>query len=277
MPNPTSSSVGSVRLWLFTGLVACGALLLQLIAVTQSALAASPETWDGVAACESNGNWSSNTGNGFYGGLQFTANTWEEFGGHAFAPSAHLATKEQQIAIAEKVLEVQGPGAWPVCSGEAGLSRGGETPQEHMPAPETHTTEPQNVPSPSLESGESSAGTPSNSAPLRAWAPVSGGEITTPYRQAGGWAAGFHTGVDFAVPTGTAVWSVAPGTVVSAGWEGAYGNAVLIRHDDGMHSLYAHLSSVSIAGGEEVTAGKMIGFSGSTGNSTGPHLHFEVR
>jgi hypothetical protein len=71
--------------------------------------------WTGVAMCESSGNWSINTGNGYYGGLQFSPTTWAEFGGLAYAPRADLATKSQQIAIAEKVLAVQGPGAWPTC------------------------------------------------------------------------------------------------------------------------------------------------------------------
>lgn len=71
--------------------------------------------WDAVALCESGGNWSINTGNGYYGGLQFSSSTWLGFGGGAYAPRADLATKAQQIAVAEKVLAVQGPGAWPTC------------------------------------------------------------------------------------------------------------------------------------------------------------------
>jgi murein L,D-transpeptidase YcbB/YkuD len=95
-----------------------------------TAPAASAETvWDRVAACESSGNWHINTGNGFYGGLQFYQPTWVGFGGQQYAPYAHQATKSQQIAIAQKVLAVQGPGAWPVCSVRAGLTRenGGAT------------------------------------------------------------------------------------------------------------------------------------------------------
>ncbi|MGW2371578.1 MULTISPECIES: transglycosylase family protein [Kitasatospora] len=92
---------------------------------TGTANAASVATWDKVAQCESSGNWSINTGNGFYGGLQFTSSTWAAFGGTAYAPQANLATKDQQIAIAEKVLASQGPGAWPVCSVQAGLTKGG--------------------------------------------------------------------------------------------------------------------------------------------------------
>ena len=71
--------------------------------------------WAAVARCESGGNWSIDTGNGYYGGLQFSQSTWDASGGGAYAPRADLATQSQQIAIAEKVLAVQGPGAWPVC------------------------------------------------------------------------------------------------------------------------------------------------------------------
>ncbi|TQN42519.1 transglycosylase-like protein with SLT domain [Blastococcus colisei] len=76
---------------------------------------ATAHDWDAVALCESGGNWSINTGNGYFGGLQFSPTTWLEFGGAAYAPRADLATKSQQIAVAEKVLAVQGPGAWPTC------------------------------------------------------------------------------------------------------------------------------------------------------------------
>ena len=76
--------------------------------------------WDQVAQCESGGNWSINTGNGYYGGLQFSQQTWDGFGGQQYAPSADQATKEQQIAVAERVLAQQGPGAWPNCGGPLG-------------------------------------------------------------------------------------------------------------------------------------------------------------
>jgi hypothetical protein len=71
--------------------------------------------WDAVALCESGGNWSIDTGNGYYGGLQFSPSTWLSFGGGAYAPRADLATEAEQIAVAEKVLAVQGAGAWPTC------------------------------------------------------------------------------------------------------------------------------------------------------------------
>ncbi|WP_377269676.1 transglycosylase family protein [Peterkaempfera sp. SMS 1(5)a] len=89
------------------------------------ASAASVSTWDKVAQCESGGDWAINTGNGFYGGLQFSQSTWAAYGGSAYADRADLATKGQQISIAEKVLDAQGAGAWPVCSVTAGLSAGG--------------------------------------------------------------------------------------------------------------------------------------------------------
>jgi hypothetical protein len=71
--------------------------------------------WSAIAACESGGNWAANTGNGFYGGLQFTEQTWLANGGGQYAPSANLATPAQQIAVAQNVLASQGIGAWPVC------------------------------------------------------------------------------------------------------------------------------------------------------------------
>ncbi|MDT9686103.1 peptidoglycan DD-metalloendopeptidase family protein [Streptomyces sp. TRM76323] len=108
-------------------------------------------------------------------------------------------------------------------------------------------------------------------------APVSAG-ITTPYRASGSmWSSGYHTGVDFAASSGSTVKAVGPGTVVSAGWSGAYGNEVVIKHEDGNYSQYAHLSSLSVSAGQTVGGGQQIGLSGSTGNSTGPHLHFEIR
>ncbi|MEJ5918796.1 MULTISPECIES: transglycosylase family protein [unclassified Corynebacterium] len=85
--------------------------------VAPAAQAATVEQWDQVAQCESGGDWHINTGNGYYGGLQFSPTTWTGFGGDQYAPTADQATKEQQIEIAERVLEGQGPGAWPNCGG----------------------------------------------------------------------------------------------------------------------------------------------------------------
>jgi resuscitation-promoting factor RpfA len=90
--------------------------------VPSSAEAASLQTWNRLAECESGGNWSINTGNGYYGGLQFAQGTWRAFGGTKYAPRADLASKSQQILTAEKVLRVQGWGAWPACSRKLGLT-----------------------------------------------------------------------------------------------------------------------------------------------------------
>ncbi len=104
-----------------------------------------------------------------------------------------------------------------------------------------------------------------------------GYSITTYYGESGSsWSSGYHTGVDFAQPTGADVYAAKDGVVVEAGWGGAYGNTVVIQHSDGTQTRYAHMSAVHVSVGQTVTAGQHIGDVGSTGNSSGPHLHFEV-
>ncbi|MER0449501.1 transglycosylase family protein [Streptomyces sp. Edi4] len=355
-------------------------IALPLIAAG-AADAASVDVWNKVAACESTGNWHVNTGNGFYGGLQFTQSTWAAYGGHRYAPRADLATRDQQIAVAEQVLRGQGPGAWPVCSGEAGLSRGGSAPQlttttqrrtEIKPAaahtatraaahtatkapaakpaapkkaeqasptkvpgpresytvlhgdslseiaerervqggwphlyaenrtvigadpdlirpgqrltlpgaaPAKPTAPPRSAPKPAARppAAKPVAKKPATSAEKTFTAPVDA-HPSTPYHRAGSsWASGYHTGVDFPVSTGTSVKAVTSGTVVEAGWGGAYGYQVVIHHPDGRYSQYAHLSALTVKAGQKVNTGQRIGRSGATGHVTGPHLHFEVR
>lgn len=115
-------------------------------------------------------------------------------------------------------------------------------------------------------------------APTRGWtAPVTGYSLSAGFAQSGARWAHKHSGQDFAVPVGTPVRSVAAGTVVQAGWGGAYGNNVVVRHADGHYSQYAHLSRVSVSVGQKVGVSTRIALSGNTGNSTGPHLHFEIR
>jgi LysM repeat protein len=97
-----------------------GAVIATPIAMAAPAQAATSLDWDALAQCESSGNWHINSGNGFYGGVQFTQSTWQAYGGGKYASRADLATREQQIEIAENVLQSQGPGAWPVCSKKAG-------------------------------------------------------------------------------------------------------------------------------------------------------------
>ncbi|MEU3609562.1 peptidoglycan DD-metalloendopeptidase family protein [Streptomyces sp. NPDC035033] len=434
-----------------------------------AAQAASLDVWEKVASCESSSSWSVNTGNGYFGGLQFSQSTWEAYGGREFAPRADLASKDQQIAVAERVLKGQGPGAWPACGPRAGLARGGPAPdapgggdrtgsgggndvrtaslpaQRALPQDPKRGTDPTTVPTvremytvtpgdslsaiardervrggwqrlyeinrkvvgddpdlihpgqrltlriaapprpatspaprpaappsptltaptvpkppataspapkppatrhpaakppaaasathrPSAEperprskppvkaaaqprqaprkapqkaaqeaprkaTGEAPRKTvqdkprakprsdrpqarPEPPAPPREdrySAPVSA-DIGTRYGKPGSsWSSGYHTGVDFPVPTGTTVKAVADGRIVSAGWGGAYGYQIVVRHDDGRYSQYAHLSALSVREGQRVSGGQRIGRSGSTGNSSGPHLHFEVR
>ncbi|MCZ0731701.1 transglycosylase family protein [Mycolicibacterium iranicum] len=108
-----ASSAKNVAKIAFTGAVIGGGSL----ALAGQAGAATDNEWDQVASCESGGNWAINTGNGYHGGLQFSPSTWSGHGGGEFAPAAYLATKEEQIAVAERVLASQGKGAWPSCGG----------------------------------------------------------------------------------------------------------------------------------------------------------------
>ena len=371
---------------------------LPLIGVGQ-ANAASVDTWDKVAECESTDNWSINTGNGYYGGLQFSQSTWKAYGGTSFAPRADLASKDQQIAIAEKVLDAQGPGAWPVCSVKAGLTRGGQpadvTPGTASGRAQTQTapkatpkaapkaeSAPEAAPKATTKAVDQSAATTGRSGSsytvisgdtlsriadahdmdgVGGWqrlyeanrrviggdpdliypgqklaldtsrspatqprqsqprteqrtdqakqraeqaakqrveqadkarerakkkssssasvtSPVASHTIGTAYGVSGSnWSSGHHTGVDFPVATGTQVRAVGSAEVVAAGWGGAYGYQVVLRHPDGMYSQYAHMSALTVHVGQTVSAGQQIGRSGATGNVTGPHVHFEVR
>ncbi|GKQ38904.1 transglycosylase family protein [Streptomyces sp. A012304] len=359
-------------------------MAIPLIGAT-AAQAADVDTWNKVAACESSNDWNINTGNGYYGGLQFTQSTWEAYGGTRYAPRADLATKDQQIAVAEKVLDGQGPGAWPACSVRAGLTRGGDTPDIHPAGTQASQAEaapqsekrkpartslrdvqPQSTPQSragtaemyTVVRGDTLSGIADEqevrggwqrlytanratigadpdlivpgqrlslrakatapTAPGKAASPQTGEKKTTgkkktsgqqtdkkttgqqtgkkkttgtrtlvapvdaalgtPYHARGSsWSKGYHTGVDFPVPTGTSVQAVAAGQVVTAGWGGSFGYQVVVRHTDGRYSQYAHLSAISVRDGQTVSAGQRVGRSGSTGNSSGPHLHFEVR
>ena len=104
-------------------LAAASALAGGGLLATAAPAQAAGSVWDRVAACESGGNWSIATGNGYHGGLQFSASTWRAYGGSAYASTANKASKAQQIAVAQRVLAGQGAGAWPVCSKKAGLTK----------------------------------------------------------------------------------------------------------------------------------------------------------
>jgi LysM repeat protein len=107
-----------------TAVLAGAALLapLGLLAATGNAAAADSGVWDRIAQCESGGNWHINTGNGYYGGLQFSAGTWRAYGGTAYAATADGASRSQQIAVATTVQGAPGWGAWPTCSARAGAA-----------------------------------------------------------------------------------------------------------------------------------------------------------
>ncbi|MGW0971104.1 M23 family metallopeptidase [Streptomyces sp. NPDC002516] len=108
--------------------------------------------------------------------------------------------------------------------------------------------------------------------------PITGSYVSTGYKASSSlWSSGSHTGVDFHAASGTSVHAVGSGTVVTAGWGGAYGNQVVIKMHDGTYTMYGHLSSIGVSVGRAVTPGQQIGLSGDTGNTTGPHLHFEAR
>ncbi|MEV4041032.1 transglycosylase family protein [Streptomyces umbrinus] len=139
-------------------LVAAGvtgsAIAIPLLGAT-GASAASGTTWDAVAECESGGSWSANSGNGYYGGLQMTQETWEDNGGLDYAPSADQASRSQQIAVAEKILAKQGASAWATCGLVAGLTQNSDS-------DDTDTGEDTPTPLSGLGMGDSSNGTKSD-------------------------------------------------------------------------------------------------------------------
>lgn len=112
-----------------------------------------------------------------------------------------------------------------------------------------------------------------------AWVlPVTSYRLTNRYGAAKSYySSGYHTGLDFAAPSGTPIRAVAGGTVIEAGYDGAYGNKTVVTLEDGTELWYAHQTSYAVSVGDTVRSGEVIGYVGSTGNSTGPHLHLEVR
>ncbi|WP_351227893.1 transglycosylase family protein [Streptomyces sp. NPDC002133] len=150
----------AIRLVTLAGVT--GAAIAAPLVVTGTASAATASEWDAVAQCESGGNWSINTGNGYYGGLQFSASTWAAYGGTAYAASADQASKSQQIAVAEKVLAGQGKGAWPHCG--VGLSNAAYTggaaeaaPKPAAPKSETPAPAPKRSEAPTTRSARAAA------------------------------------------------------------------------------------------------------------------------
>jgi resuscitation-promoting factor RpfA len=117
------------------GILAGLALTLGIALAGSLPAQAATTVWDKVAKCESGNRWHISTGNGYYGGLQFSSSTWKAFGGRKYGGQAHKASKAEQIAIARRVLASQGPGAWPTCSRRAGLTKSnGKADKKAVPA-----------------------------------------------------------------------------------------------------------------------------------------------
>ena len=146
-PTTNSYSVAKIAV---TGVVIGGGS----IGLAAQAQAASDSEWDTVASCESSGNWAINTGNGYQGGLQFSPGTWLGYGGGEFASAAHMASRDEQIAIAEKVLAGQGRGAWPVCgrglSGPSTRKVSAVKAETHEAAAATPAEAPVDAPAPAV-------------------------------------------------------------------------------------------------------------------------------
>jgi hypothetical protein len=141
---------------------------LAVLATAGGASAADSAVWDRIARCESGGNWHINTGNGYYGGLQFSAGTWRAYGGGAYASTADRASRGQQIAIATKVQHSSGWGAWPVCARKAGAYGSAPTVSSHPSHPSkpkaAHSKPAASKPAKSSKSGKSSrSSTPTGS------------------------------------------------------------------------------------------------------------------
>ncbi|MEU2223961.1 transglycosylase family protein [Streptomyces sp. NPDC018347] len=165
-----------------TAALAGAALLapLGLLAATGNAAAADNGVWDRIAQCESGGNWHINTGNGYYGGLQFSASTWRAYGGSAYAPTADQAGRSAQIAVATRVQQSQGWGAWPVCSARAGAS--GAAPAAARSGSGT----------PAASGGAATRSAPERSAPTRT-EPTRSAPAQTPRRPSAGTGRGDYT------------------------------------------------------------------------------------
>jgi murein DD-endopeptidase MepM/ murein hydrolase activator NlpD len=230
------------------------------LALATPATASAAPDWDRLAQCESSGNWQIDTGNGFHGGLQFQPSTWNEFGGQQYAARADLATREQQIAVAEKVLAVQGPNAWPDCS------------QNKVPGWWDSAPAPAPAPPPA----PAPAPPPPPPAPpvnTSGWMWPVDCTLTSGF---GGRSGGFHNGSDFGCPIGTPIHSAATGKIVNVGEAQGYGLWIQMITDGGEVIDYGHISSWNVAVGQRVQVGEIIGLTGNTGQSSGPHLHLRI-
>ncbi|WP_329218010.1 LysM peptidoglycan-binding domain-containing protein [Streptomyces sp. NBC_01485] len=194
-----------------------GVAIAAPLMVAGNASAATASEWDTVAQCESGGNWSINTGNGYYGGLQFSASTWAAYGGTAYASTADQAGKSQQIAIGEKVLAGQGKGAWPVCgTGLSGAAYSGGSSSDSSSSSSSNGSSGSSS-SGSSESSDSSAGTRSTeqqSATRSTDRPAAAKTVTTPTGQKVEKGDG-----EYKVVKGDTLSSIAEKHKVEGGWQ----------------------------------------------------------
>ncbi|MER6913132.1 transglycosylase family protein [Streptomyces sp. NPDC000594] len=207
----------ATRVVTFAGVT--GAAVAAPLMGASTATAATASEWDKVAQCESGGNWSINTGNGYYGGLQFSASTWAAFGGTAYAQTADKATKAQQIAIAEKVLKGQGKGAWPSCG--VGLSNtpygGGSAPAAPAKPAAPQTQAPQQQAPQQSAPAQQRAEAPVTRSVERS-APAAQPQQSAPQSQAP--AKGFLKGDgEYKVKAGDTLSSIADDHKVKGGWQ----------------------------------------------------------
>ena len=174
------------------GTLAVGAVTGAVALFGPAAPAQAGVNWDAIAQCESGGNWKINTGNGYYGGLQFSQGTWAGYGGKKYAARADLASRGEQIAIAEKVLDGQGIGAWPTCGKKGGSSGGSAAKSTKSTKSTAKPSKPQERPSrgdqPATRNHERTA--PAASGETYTVKPGDTlSEIADNQRQAGGWQA----------------------------------------------------------------------------------------
>ncbi|WP_186760374.1 transglycosylase family protein [Arthrobacter alpinus] len=176
--------------------------------------AADGSTWDALAQCESGGNWAINTGNGYSGGLQFSASTWAAFGGTGSAASA---SREQQIAVAEKIQAGQGWGAWPSCAAQLGLSGGGGAAYSPAEVPAQAPVEAQ-----APVAAQSSHVAPVTQVPAQAQAPA----VQAPAPVA-------LSGESYTIASGDTLSIIAEKLGIQGGWEALYSaNTATVIHPD---------------------------------------------
>ena len=199
------------------GLTVAGlAVVAGAVLVPTAANAASDSTWDALAQCESGGNWSINTGNGYYGGLQFSLSTWEAYGGSGNPADA---SRTEQIRVAENVLAGQGWGAWPSCSAQIGASGSADPREETTESSSSTSSDAQESTSSSSESTESTeqepAAEPEPAAPTYDLPDVEAGDDT------------------YTVKSGDTLFEIAESTDVSTGWLGVFAvNQELLTNPD---------------------------------------------